>query len=89
MTEDSRYPYTYACDLIRSFAGHNQGGTKISRADASQIRTGIAEAIRMDDDELARHLADHYKANEAKLSDEMAESAMRALADRFRFPARP
>ena len=35
---DSRYPFTYSCDLIRAWAGHNENGTKLSRSDASTIR---------------------------------------------------
>ncbi len=64
MKADTRYPYTYAADYVRSLAGYGHGGTKLSRSDASQIRGGIAKAIGMDDEELARKLADHYKANE-------------------------
>lgn len=58
---DSRYPYTYACDYLRGIAGRNENGsTKISRADASQIRTAIAEAIGMSDEKIAQALADKY-----------------------------
>ncbi|MCY1407648.1 hypothetical protein D3C76_134810 [compost metagenome] len=62
-SEDSRYPYTYACDFIRSIAGYGEGGTKLSRGDASQILVHIAEIIGMPDEELARKIADHYLAN--------------------------
>ena len=56
---DTRYPYTYACDLIRSFAGPD-----LSRADASKIRQGIAKVLGIADDHLARRLADAFKADE-------------------------
>lgn len=54
----SRYPYTYACDFIRSLAGYNKTGTKISRADASIIRSTIAKILGIDDKYLAEKLAD-------------------------------
>ena len=58
----SRYPYTHACDFIRMLAGHNAKGTKLSRADASHIRSTIAEIIGMDDEELAYKLANRELA---------------------------
>jgi len=69
MTTDTRYTYTYAADYVRSLAGYGEHGTKLSRSDASQIRSGIALALGMDDAELARKLADHYKANEDAITD--------------------
>ncbi len=65
---DSRYPYTYACDYVRVLAGYGEGRTKLSRFDASQVRSGIAKAIGMADDELALRLADYYKANQDALT---------------------
>lgn len=64
--EDVRYPYTYACDFIRNFAGYNEHGTKISRSDASTIRQGIAFAIGMEDKKLAELLADVEKSKSAE-----------------------
>lgn len=62
--EDSRYPYTYAADYVRSLAGYGEdGSTKLNRSDASRIRSEIAAAIGMEDAELARKLADRYNAN--------------------------
>ena len=75
---DGRYPYTYACDYLRSLAGYGEHGTKLSRSDASQIRSGIAAAIGMDDDELARKLADYYKANEDEISEKSAQAFIQA-----------
>lgn len=69
MTEDTRYPYTYACDLIRTMVGFSRDGTKLSRSDASQIRRGIAEVLDMNDYDLAIKLADHYKSNEAAITE--------------------
>lgn len=60
MSNDSRYPYTYACDYIRELAGYSNGSIEFSRLDASKIRQGIADAIGMDDDKLARKLAEKY-----------------------------
>lgn len=68
-TTDTRYPYTYAADYVRSLAGYGENGTKLSRSDASRIRSGIALALGMDDAELARKLADYYKANEDTITD--------------------
>lgn len=61
---DPRFPYTYASDLIRSVPDMGKDGCKLSRSEASRIRQTIAEAIGMDDDLLARKLADYYKDNE-------------------------
>lgn len=61
---DSRYPYTYACDFIRSLGPVGKDGVVLSRSDASQIRTGIAKALGIDDKELAEKLADVQLANE-------------------------
>jgi carboxylesterase type B len=55
---DSRYPYTYACDFIRRAGPVAQSGTVLSRSDASKIRQQIANALGMDDHELACKLAD-------------------------------
>lgn len=51
----SRYPYTYAADYLRGISE-----TLISRCDASQIRHAIAKAIGIDDEILAKKLADAY-----------------------------
>jgi hypothetical protein len=62
-----RYPYTYACDYLRSQVTDFQevGGTMmrvpaISRAQASQARQAIARVLGMDDEILASLLADAY-----------------------------
>ena len=70
---DQRYPYTYAADFIRILAGYGKDGTKISRADASKIRQGISAALKLDDEELAKKLADYYVANEDSLSEDAAK----------------
>lgn len=77
--EDSRYPYTYACDLIRAYAGYNTGGTNISRSDASHVRSMIADVIGMDDAELAKMLADYYQANEEAISQKSATELMQSM----------
>lgn len=48
----SRYPYTYSCDFIRQYVGPN-----VSRSDASCLRSKIADAIGMEDVDLATALA--------------------------------
>ncbi len=68
MGNDSRYPYTYACDYVRALAEFGEGGMNISRAAAAQVIIGIAGAIGMSDDELARKLAGLYKATEDTLT---------------------
>lgn len=77
--EDTRYPYTYSCDLIRDWAGYNQEGTKLSRSDASKIRHNIADIIGMDDKELAIKLADYYKVNENRLADQAANEFLSVM----------
>jgi len=69
MTTDTRYPYTYAADYMRSLAGYGENGSKLSRSDASRIRGGIALALGMDDDELACRLADYYNANKDAITE--------------------
>jgi hypothetical protein len=73
MTEDTRYPYTYAADFLRSVAGYNAQGTNLSRSDASQIRSKIAEIIGMDDEELAKKLADYYLANQEEMTEKSVD----------------
>jgi hypothetical protein len=65
MTDDSRYPYTYSCDMIRKLGGYVDGSTRLSRSDASQIRQGIAQIIGVSDKNLACVIADFYLANES------------------------
>ncbi|THF58050.1 hypothetical protein [Pseudothauera rhizosphaerae] len=76
MENDTRYPYTYAADFLRGLAGYGEGGTKLSRSGASQVLQGIAAALGMDDAELARKLADHYKANEDAITEKSAKAFM-------------
>jgi hypothetical protein len=37
---DSRYPYTYACDMIRRLGPVARDGVVLSRSDVSHIRQG-------------------------------------------------
>lgn len=53
MNED-RYPYTYACDMLREIC------SKLSRYEASKIRQLFANILDINDEELANKLADHY-----------------------------
>jgi hypothetical protein len=81
MTPDTRYPYTYAADFVRSLAGHTENGTKLSRSDASQIRQGIATVLAMDDHLLATKLADFYLANE----EDITEKSVKDFSDAIKF----
>jgi hypothetical protein len=67
MKDDTRYPYTYAADYVRTLLGMRKDATILSRSEASQIRHGIAAALGMEDEELAKKLADYYKLNEGKI----------------------
>ena len=66
---DNRYSYTYACDYIRAIAGYNKNGAKLSRADASKIRQGVAKALNMQDENLACTLADYYQKHSEEIED--------------------
>jgi hypothetical protein len=79
-TTDPRYPYTYACDYIRSATGHDEHGNLLSRSDASQIRKRIAEALGISDEELARKLADYMKANAEEIAKRSVESFIRSYS---------
>lgn len=70
----SRYPYTVACDLIREWASSDDREPKLSRAEASIIRSRIANIIGMDDAELARKLADYAIAQNASAEPEKSEA---------------
>lgn len=78
---DSRYPYTYACDFIRNLGPVGGNGVVLSRSDASQIRSGIAQALDIDDEELARKLADaQLKAeNDPEAIKQQTQRLMAAL----------
>ncbi len=74
---DSRYPYTYSCDLLRVLAGFGDAGERLSRSDASQLRGRISEALGMEDEEIAKRLADYYKANEKELTEKSVSDWLR------------
>lgn len=57
---DSRYPYTYACDLIRNASPWDDSGCIMSRATASQVRQIISLALGIDDKKVAEKLADMF-----------------------------
>jgi len=68
MESDPRYPYTYAADCLRNLVWQHGDGM-ISRSSASLIRQAISSALDMDDAEVAKKLADHYKSKSGILSD--------------------
>lgn len=72
-TTDTRYPYAYAADYVRSLVGYENHSLKLSRSDASQVCSGIALAIGMDDSELARKIADYYLANKDSITKALIE----------------
>jgi hypothetical protein len=76
---DTRYPYTHACDFIRSIAGYGENGAKLSRSDASQIRSKIAEIIEMDDNLLACKLADYYLKNKDEIDNKSVEYLLKVF----------
>ena len=69
----NHYPYTYAADYLRMSLGRE---ADFSRADASKVRTVIAEACGMDDDELACCLADQFIEHEQELVDKAVADFM-------------
>jgi len=77
--DDPRYPFTYSADLIRGFAGYNSKGMVLSRGEASNIGSHIAEIIGMDEYEFKCKMADYYLANEEKLSKISAEQMLKAF----------
>lgn len=60
----SRHPYTYAAYFIRQFGPVDSSGVVLSRSDAAQIRQAIAEAIGMEDEELAVILSNEFQNSE-------------------------
>jgi hypothetical protein len=81
---DTRYPYTYSCDLIRHIAGYNKEGTKLSRSDASKIRELFSKIIGYEDEKLAICLADYYLANHELMDKEDVELMRKLLEERNR-----
>ena len=67
---DSRYPYTYACDLIRSKGGYGDNGTNLSRSDASQIMHLFSGVLGINEVELANKLANYYLKNQETITSE-------------------
>ena len=76
---DSRYPYTYAADFVRSIAGYGDSGTKLSRGDASAIRSRLCEILKLDDAAVAIALADHYLANRKEIEEKGTAQMLSAI----------
>jgi hypothetical protein len=76
---DSRHPWTYSCDFIRSLGPVSSQGVVLSRSDASQIREGIAKAINWSDKDLAIALSN---AEQAKTQEDRIAETARMLAAR-------
>lgn len=77
----SRYPYTIACDAIRMAAvdPHCEEGPKLSRSEASAIRSFIAKCIDMPDDELARRIADRCAPELSEPHGDVVNAPRRSL----------
>lgn len=89
-TKDPRYPYTHACDLIRCMVGVDENGSvSFSRSQASSLRSSIAEAIGMDDEEFARKLADYYLQHKDRIAEETAKKILSKLVPNFNKDQRP
>lgn len=78
--QSSRYPYTYADDLIRMKGprGENPIEPKLSRADVSHILSIIEECAGISKVLLAEKLADYYLTHEDEIVQESLERASRA-----------
>jgi len=68
-----RHPYTYAADLLRMIPARDGMSCKLSRSDASQIRSTICEICGLDDREVAEKLADYFLENQNILQDKALE----------------
>lgn len=73
--ENSRYPYTYACDMIRGFA-YGENGCKLSRAECSELLINLSKALDIDRGVFAKKLADYYLQHEEELSKEATQRFM-------------
>lgn len=80
---DSRYPYTHSCDFIRRLGPVGSSGVVLSRSNASQIRQGIADAIGVDDHELACKLADRFLQQNGLGEVVMIDHSMQPLPEQF------
>ena len=79
MKENQRYPYTHACDFIRALGPVGKGGVVLSRCDATMIRSGMADAMGMDDKIVAEMLADAQLAKTDEDYDKESNILMNAL----------
>ena len=77
--EDTRYPYTYACDYIRGLAGYNSNGANLSRGDASHIIGKVSEIAGVSKETLAERLADVELSKTEEDSRQQALEGLRAL----------
>ncbi len=62
--KDSRYPYTYACDFIRTVSPWDDNGCILDRSDASNIIELMSLALDMNNETLAEELADTFLSYE-------------------------
>jgi hypothetical protein len=78
---DTRYPYTYADDLIRGVAGYTSGGTKLSRSDASQIIKMVAAAMSLEPRTVCEKLADYHLQHKEALAARAVERFIAARSE--------
>lgn len=74
---DSRHPYTYACDFVRSLGPCNREGVVLSRSDASTIIQGIASVLGMTKEALAEKLS---LAEQSKTEDDRQKEVAKLMA---------
>jgi hypothetical protein len=82
--KDSRYPYTYACDLIRAMTGYDsEGNCKLNRSDASTLRGELANLLGITDEDLAKKMADHFLKHKESITNRSALALERARSGHF------
>jgi hypothetical protein len=73
---DPRYPYTHAADLLRMVIARDNMNCKISREESSIIRNVICMICDLNDEIVAKKLAEYYLKNKDNLSN--------SIIDKFR-----
>lgn len=74
MKKHSRYPYTYAYDLIRTSIPYGENGCKISRGDCAQMCKILSKVLGVENEDLCKKLADYYIENEEEISKAASEN---------------
>lgn len=77
--KDGRYPDTYAADYVGTLPAYTRNGVAINRSDSIKVIEGIALALGMPYDELAKKIADYYKEHETEISKSCADRLIKAI----------